>query len=59
MSQQELQEIRPWVIITVFKENTKLNDLQRISPQIQNLVDEWQSQGKIMWSGHLTTMQQA
>jgi hypothetical protein len=51
MSQQELQEIRPWVIITVFKEDTNLNDLQRISPQIQNLVDEWQSQGKMMWSG--------
>jgi len=51
MSQQELREIRPWVIITVFKENTNLNDLQRISPQIQNLVDEWQSQGKIVWSG--------
>jgi len=51
MSQQELQEIRPWVIITVFKENTNLNDLQRISPQIQNLVDEWQSQEKMLWSG--------
>ena len=51
MSQQELRETRPWVIITVFKENTDLNDLQRISPQIQNLVDEWQSQGKMMWSG--------
>lgn len=51
MSQQEPQETRPWVIITVFKENTNLNDLQRISPQIQNLVDEWQSQGKMMWSG--------
>ena len=51
MSQQELQEIRPWVIITVFKENTNLNDLPRISPQIQNLVDEWQSQEKMLWSG--------
>ena len=51
MSQQELREIRPWVIITVFKENTNLNDLQRISPQIQNLVDEWQSQEKMLWSG--------
>ena len=40
MSQQELQEKRPWVIITVLKEDTKPNDLQRISPQIQNLVDE-------------------
>ena len=51
MSQQEIQEIRPWVIITVFKENINPNDLQNISPQIQNLVDEWQSQGKMLWSG--------
>ena len=51
MSNQQLQETRPWVIITVFKENTNPNDLQRISPEIQNLIDEWQSNGKIMWSG--------
>ena len=51
MSQQELQETKPWVIITVFKEDTNANDLQRISPQIQNLVDEWQSKGKMIWSG--------
>ena len=51
MSQQELQEIRPWVIITVFKENTNPNDIQRISPHVQDLVDEWQTQGKMMWSG--------
>ena len=45
------QEIKPWVIITIFKENTNINDLQRISPQIQNLVDEWQDKGRMMWSG--------
>ena len=50
MSQQEI-ETKPWVIITVFKENTNPNDLQRISPQIQSLVDEWQNNGKMMWSG--------
>ena len=51
MSQQELQETKPWVIITVFKEDTNANDLQRISPQIQSLVDEWQSKGRMIWSG--------
>lgn len=51
MSQQELQETKPWVIITVFKENTNPNDLQRISPQIQSLVDDWHNKGKMMWSG--------
>ena len=52
MSQQEqVQETRPWVLISVYNDNTNPNDLQRISPQIQNLIDEWQSAGKIMWSG--------
>lgn len=51
MSQQELQETKPWVIITVFKEDTNANDLQRISPQIQSLIDEWQSKGRMIWSG--------
>lgn len=53
MSQQEqvLQEIRPWVIISVYKDNTNSQELEKITPQIQNLVDEWQSKGKIMWSG--------
>ena len=51
MSQQELQETKPWVIITVFKEDINANDLQRISPQIQSLVDEWQSKGRMIWSG--------
>ena len=52
MSQQEqVQETRPWVLISVYRDNINTNDLQRISPQIQNLIDEWQSAGKIMWSG--------
>lgn len=49
--QQEIQETKNWVIITVFKKNTSANDIQRIAPLIQNLTDEWQSQGKMMWSG--------
>lgn len=53
MSQQEQvpQETRPWVIISVYKDNTNSQELEQITPQIQNLVDEWQSKGKIMWSG--------
>lgn len=45
------QEIRPWVIISVYKDNTNPQELEKITPQIQSLVDEWQSTGKIMWSG--------
>ena len=35
MSQQELIQKKPWVLISVFKDNTNPNDLTRITPQIQ------------------------
>ena len=44
-------ETKPWVIITVFKDEVNASDIERIAPQIQSLTDEWQSEGKIMWSG--------
>ena len=44
-------ETKPWVIITVFKDEVNLSDIERIAPQIQSLTDDWQSAGKIMWSG--------
>jgi hypothetical protein len=50
MSQQEIQKM-PWVLISVFKKNTNPDDLIRITPQIQEIIDDWQSTGKIMWSG--------
>ncbi|MBS3922154.1 MAG: hypothetical protein KGZ37_03275 [Nitrosarchaeum sp.] len=48
---QQLDQKRPWVLISVFKDDTNPNDLSRITPQIQEIIDEWQSTGKIMWSG--------
>ena len=51
MSQQELIQRNTWVLISVFRENTNPNDLSRITPQIQEIIDDWQSTGKIMWSG--------
>ena len=44
-------ETKPWVIITVFKDQVNPLDIERIAPQIQDLTDDWQSTGKIMWSG--------
>ncbi len=44
-------EATPWVIITVFREDTSREELGRIAPQIQSLVDGWQGSGRIMWSG--------
>jgi hypothetical protein len=45
------QETKPWVLVSNVQEDTKTVDLQMIAPQISALVDEWQSEGKIMWSG--------
>ena len=45
------QETKPWVLVSSIKKDTNPQDLQRIAPQVSILVDEWQSKGKIMWSG--------
>jgi len=45
------QETKPWVLVSSIQKETKPVDLEMITPQISTLVDEWQSQGKIMWSG--------
>jgi len=45
------QETKPWVLVTNVKENIAQQDLEYIVPQVTTLVDEWQSKGKIMWSG--------
>ena len=50
MSQTEIIKT-PWVLVSVLKENTQEQDLNRITPQIENLIDEWHSAGRIMWSG--------
>ncbi len=49
MSQQD--EIAPWVLVSSIKEDTNPQDIESIAPQIASLVDEWQSMGRIMWSG--------
>ncbi|GKS66998.1 hypothetical protein YTPLAS73_05450 [Nitrosarchaeum sp.] len=50
MSHQLVQK-KPWVLISVFKDDTNSDDLSRIISQIQEIIDDWQSTGKIMWSG--------
>ncbi len=45
------QETKPWVLVSNIGDNTKSIDLEMIAPQVSALVDGWQSQGKIMWSG--------
>ncbi len=49
MNQQD--EAKPWALVSNIKDDANQLDLERIIPQVSKLVDEWQSQGKIMWSG--------
>ncbi|WP_299293636.1 hypothetical protein [Nitrosopumilus sp.] len=44
-------DVKPWVIVSSIKQDTNPQDLQRISPQVSTLVDEWHANGKIMLSG--------
>lgn len=44
-------EIKPWVLVTNMKEQINKQDLELVASQVSDLVDEWQSLGKIMWSG--------
>ena len=45
------QETKPWVLVSNIREDTNSLDLKMIAPQVSALVDEWQSNVKIMWSG--------
>ncbi|MDH3824776.1 MAG: hypothetical protein OES14_03185 [Nitrosopumilus sp.] len=45
------EQLNPWVIVSSLGKDTSDQDLERIVPKIQSLVDNWQESGKIMWSG--------
>ena len=54
MSQETvLDQVKPWVLVSSFKENTNEQELQRITPAISELIDQWQSKGRMIWSGPL------
>ena len=44
-------ETKPWVLVSSLIKDVDPQKVQEIVPQITSLVDEWQSQGRIMWSG--------
>lgn len=45
------QETKPWILVSQIKDDTKPLDLEMIAPKVTELVDEWQAQGRMMWSG--------
>ncbi len=35
----------------MIKDGTTREELEAVAPRVRELVDEWQSKGRIMWSG--------
>lgn len=53
MSQTINSEKKLWVLVSSIKENSKANEFEQIVPKVRSLVDEWNSEGKFVWSGPL------
>ncbi|HEX5458078.1 MAG TPA: hypothetical protein VFX64_06805 [Candidatus Nitrosotalea sp.] len=54
----QVSEIIPekptWVLVSSIHDNTNANDFVKITPQVVQLVDERQSEGRFVWSGPLS-----
>ncbi len=48
---ETIHQKKSWVLVSSVDENTKADDLEKITPSVVGLVDEWQSTGKFLWSG--------
>ena len=54
MSQKtEMANVKPWVLVSSLKDDTSEQELQKITPEISTLIDQWQSKETMIWSGPL------
>ena len=44
-------EKKPYVLVSAFKEDVKLEDVEQSTPALALILDEWQLSGKMIWSG--------
>ena len=44
-------EKKPYVLVSAFKEDAKVEDIERASPALSLILDEWQLSGKMIWTG--------
>ena len=42
---------KPYVLVSAFKEDVKLEDVEQSTPALALILDEWQLSGKMIWSG--------
>jgi len=49
----ETENKKLWVLVSLLKETATSDDLQRITPSVSTLFDQWYSRGKFVLSGPL------
>lgn len=54
---QIMQQNKVWVLMSQLIEDTKKEDVESIIKSVSKLVDEWQLQGRFIWSGPLSDNQ--
>jgi len=42
---------KTWAVVSVLKENVSTDQLDRVVPQLSNVIDQWHSKGKFILSG--------
>ena len=42
---------KPYVLVSVFKEDAKPEEISNAAPALSLLIDEWHNAGKMIWSG--------
>lgn len=45
------QDEKQWALVTTLRDDVNASTSQDALPQIQSVCDEWQMQGKFLWSG--------
>ncbi len=50
---QQTEQTKPWILVSSLKDDTNPQDIEKITPQISNMIDEWHAKGRIMLSGGL------
>lgn len=50
---QTISQKQVWVLVSSFKEHMKEIDLSMITPDVIELVNEWQTKGNFIWTGPL------
>ena len=42
---------KPYVLVSVFKDNAKPESIAQSAPAISLIIDEWHNSGRMIWSG--------